>query len=176
MYDDYDDDIYMDEYDDKIDSYNDEIDGYNDDLRELDDDEFFLNDSYESEIREIDEYWDRENEYIKSSGIYTDEEVQQILENHEEIRNSKKEEARANFERDKELLLDEREQLHSDIETAKSNRDTVKLERDMAQEERATSRVESYAAYSNPVPHKPSVVKRAFTAAAIYHFIKKLFK
>ena len=175
MYDDYDDDIYLDEYDDEIDMYNDQIDEYNDDLRELEDDEFMLQDSYESEIREIDEYWDRENEYIKSSGIYTDEEVQQILANHEEIRNSKKEEARTNYEMDKELLFHDRDQLLSDIEMAKSERDVVKLERDMAHSDRVASRVATYSAYSNPAPQKPSVVKRAFTAAAIYHFLKKLF-
>ena len=44
------------------------------------------------------EYWNRENEYIKNSGIYTDEEVQQILANHEEIRRDKKEEAREWYE------------------------------------------------------------------------------
>ena len=176
MYDDYDDsDVYLDEYDDELDMYDDEIDGYDDELRDLEDDEFMLDDSYESEIREIDEYWDRENEYIKSSGIYTDEEVQQILANHEEIRNSKKEEARANYEIDKELLSVDREQLQLDREMAESNRDAVKLERDIAQTERESSRVANYSAYTNPAPEKPSFVKRAFTAAAIYHFLKKLF-
>ena len=57
------------DYIDELDSYNDEIEGYNDDLRSLEDDGFMLRDSYESEINEIDEYWDRENQYIKDSGI-----------------------------------------------------------------------------------------------------------
>ena len=56
---------------------------------------------YESEVNEIDEYWNRENEYIKNSGIYTDEEVLQILANHEEIRRDKKEEAREWYEFEK---------------------------------------------------------------------------
>lgn len=164
-----------DDYDDELDMYDDEIAGYDDELRDLEDDEFMLDDSYESEIREIDEYWDRENEYIKSSGIYTEEEVQQILENHEQIRNSKKEEIRANYEIDKELLRVDREQLQCDREMAESNRDAVKLEKDIAHTDRVTSRIANYNAYTNPAPQKTSFVKRAFTAAAIYHFLKKLF-
>ena len=76
--------MYDDYLNDELDSYNDEIEGYNDDLRSLEDDRFMLKSSYESEIEEIDEYWDRENQYIKSSGIYTKDEVEQIIANHEE--------------------------------------------------------------------------------------------
>lgn len=72
-----------------------------------------LKSSYESEIEEIDEYWDRENQYIKSSGIYTKEEVEQILANHEEIRRSKKAEVKAKYKDDFEMLRDEREQIHA---------------------------------------------------------------
>ena len=41
---------------------------------------------YDRRAREINEYWDRENKYIKSSGIYTKEEVRQILDEHNRIR------------------------------------------------------------------------------------------
>ena len=114
------------DYIDELDSYNDEIEGYNDDLRSLEDDGFMLRDSYESEINEIDEYWDRENQYIKDSGIYTKEEVEQIIANHEEIRQSKKAEVKANYKGDLEMLRDEREQLLFDKEMAEFNRDCVK--------------------------------------------------
>ena len=103
--------MYDDYLNDELDSYNDEIEGYNDDLRSLEDDRFMLKSRYESEIEEIDEYWDRENQYIKSSGIYTKEEVKQILANHEEIRRSKKAEVKAKYKGDFEMLRDEREQL-----------------------------------------------------------------
>lgn len=48
--------------------------------------------SLSARFKEIDEYWDRENQYIKDSGIYTPEEVEQILANHEEIRRNQREE------------------------------------------------------------------------------------
>ena len=57
--------MYDDYLDDELDSYNDEIEGYNDDLRSLEDDRFMLKSSYESEIEEIDEYWDREKSIHK---------------------------------------------------------------------------------------------------------------
>lgn len=80
MYDDYDEyDSLMDEVDDLL--YNEE------DERDI----------YEKEVDEINEYWDRENEYIKSSGIYTKEEVEQILENHNRIRKEKLAEAKKNL-------------------------------------------------------------------------------
>ena len=118
--------MYDDYLNDELDSYNDEIEGYNDDLGSLEDDRFMLKSSYESEIEEIDEYWDRENQYIKSSGIYTKEEVEQILANHEEIRRSKKAEAKSKYKSDFEMLRDEREQILFDKEMAEFNRDCVK--------------------------------------------------
>ena len=117
-----------DDYEYELDSYNDEIDGYNDDLRSLEDDGFILRDSYESEIEEIDEYWDRENQYIKDSGIYTKEEVEQILANHEEIRRSKKAEVKAKYKGDLEILRNERVQILFDKEMAEFNRDCIKDE------------------------------------------------
>ena len=68
------------------------------------------------EIQEIDEYWDRENQYIKDSGIYTPEEVEQILANHEEIRRNKKAEVRAKYKEEMEMLRDDIEQMQYDRE------------------------------------------------------------
>ena len=70
----------------------------------------------DSEIREIDEYWDRENQYIKDSGIYTPEEVEQILANHEEIRRNKKAEVRAKYKEEMEMLRDDMEKMQYDRE------------------------------------------------------------
>ena len=70
----------------------------------------------DSEIREIDEYWDRENQYIKDSGIYTPEEVEQILASHEEIRCNKKDEAREKYRREMYCMSVERELMNLDRE------------------------------------------------------------
>ena len=75
--------------DDDLDDFLDELDYY-DDMVEFEDGMVdFYDDEIEStqemlqsELDEIDEYWDRENEYIRSSGIYSEEEVRTILENH----------------------------------------------------------------------------------------------
>lgn len=73
MYDDYDDmDDYLDDLDDDL-----EDDDLDDDF---DFEEEMIEDNYQMQVDEIDEYWDRENGYIINSGIYTEEEVQQILE------------------------------------------------------------------------------------------------
>lgn len=72
--------------------------------------------------------WDRENQYIKDSGIYTKEEVEQIIANHEEIRRSKKAEVKARYKGDLEILRDEREQILFDKEMAEFNRDCIKDE------------------------------------------------
>ena len=117
-----------DDYEYELESYNDEIDGYNDDLRSLEDEGIMLRDRYKSEIEEIDEYWDRENQYIKDSGIYTKEEVEQILANHEVIRRSKKEEVEAKYKDELEMLSDEREQILFDKEMAEFDRDYIKDE------------------------------------------------
>lgn len=70
----------------------------------------------DSEICEIDEYWDRENQYIKDSGIYTPEEVEQILANHEEIRRNKKAVVRAKYKEEIQMLHDDMKQMHYDRE------------------------------------------------------------
>ena len=66
--------------------------------------------SLSARFKEIDEYWDRENQYIKDSGIYTPEEVEQILANHEEIRRNQREEASAKFNEEVQRFRDERAQ------------------------------------------------------------------
>ena len=58
-------------------------------------------------FKEIGEYWDRENQYIKDSGIYTPEEVEQILANHEEIRRNQREEASKKFNEEVQRYRDE---------------------------------------------------------------------
>ena len=67
-------------------------------------------------FKEIDEYWDRENQYIKDSGIYTPEEVEQILANHEEIRRNQREEASAKFNEEVQRYRDEHAQMELDMD------------------------------------------------------------
>lgn len=73
--------------------------------------ESLMRDDYQAKLKEVDEYWDRENQYIKSCGIYTPEEVEQILANHNEIRRSKKKEIKKKYDK---LLGDYREQTRLD--------------------------------------------------------------
>ncbi len=61
--------------------------------------ESLIMDEYQSKLKEVDEYWDRENQYIKSCGIYTPEEVEQILANHNAIRRSKKKEIKKKYDK-----------------------------------------------------------------------------
>ena len=82
----------------------DELDdiGYDDSLMEEVDnllyDEEYEKMTYDQTVSEINEYWDRENEYIKKSGIYTKEEVRQILDEHNRIRREKLAEAQKEYE------------------------------------------------------------------------------
>ena len=64
-----------DDYDDDYDSLMDEVDDilYNEEDEKL---------TYEHEVEEINEYWDRENEYIKSSGIIRSRDRFMIPPNH----------------------------------------------------------------------------------------------
>ena len=125
MYDDYNDDD-LDFLEDELDSYDSEIEGYNDNLSQVADDEIMLSGEYESKIHEIDEYWDRENQYIMNSGIYTKEEVQQILANHEEIRKSKKKDAAKEYLDGLAMIRGERSQIKFDKEMAEYDRECVK--------------------------------------------------
>ena len=75
--------------------------------------ESLIMDECQSKLQEVDDYWDRENEYIKSSGIYTPEEVEQILANHNEIRRNKKKEIKKKYDK---LLGDYKAQSRLDGE------------------------------------------------------------
>ena len=86
-------------------------------------------DIYEKKVGEINEYWDRENEYIKSSGIYTKEEVEQILDNHNQIRNEKIAEAKKDYE---EALDWIREQKQWAVEQRQWEREDREIERQLA--------------------------------------------
>ena len=61
--------------------------------------ESLILDECQSKLQEVDDYWDRENEYIKSCGIYTPEEIEQILANHNEIRRNKKKEIKKKYDK-----------------------------------------------------------------------------
>lgn len=74
-------------------------------------------------FKEIDEYWDKENKYIKTNGIYTKEEIAQILEQHEEIRRNKKKEILERFDMDMDFIEFEKEQLEFDREQAEMDLD-----------------------------------------------------
>ena len=148
MYDDYDfDDSFMDDYDDQFD--------------ELDDQVEEINDMYEMESQEIDDYWDREDQDIILSGIYTKEEIVEILEEHNEMRRSQHEDLRNDYEMEMDSLHDDIEQLECDLELASIERDNML--RDIA----------SHVNY-NP-PRKSSFVSNVITAAAVVHLLKKLF-
>ena len=113
------DDVFdYDEYDSLIDEY--------DDLLCNEEDE---RDIYEKKVSEINEYWDRENEYIKSSGIYTKEEVEQILDNHNQIRNEKIAEAKKEYEKALDWV---REQKQWAAEQRQWEREDRELERQLA--------------------------------------------
>jgi hypothetical protein len=86
-------------------------------------------DIYEKKVSEINEYWDRENEYIKSSGIYTKEEVEQILDNHNQIRNEKIAEVKKDYE---EALDWIREQKQWAAEQRQWEREDRELDRQLA--------------------------------------------
>lgn len=118
---------------------------------------------YEMESQEIDEYWDREDDFVRESGIYTKEEIEQILDDHNEMRRSQQEDARDEFEMEMDSLQFDRDQLEFDREMAEMERDIILRER-----------APQMYSYPNP-PRKSSFVKNTITAAAIFHFLKKLF-
>ena len=98
---------------------------YEDDslMEEIDDilyDEEYERTLYEVNVCEINDYWDRENEYIRSSGIYSDEEVEQILENHNRIRNEKIAEATEDYERELEWIREQKEWAAQDSGNGKT--------------------------------------------------------
>ena len=129
MYNDY----LNDEFDDAIDEYNSFMDDYDSDLTDLKMQEWQAKDECKKQLREVDEYWDRENKYIKTSGIYTKEEIEQILEQHEEIRRNKKKEILERFDFDMDMIAYDKEQLEMDQEQAESDLEFAMQERESAQ-------------------------------------------
>ena len=112
MYDDYEYDSWMEEIDDLI---------YDEEVEEM---------HFDSVVNEINEYWDRENEYIKSSGIYTKEEVEQIIESNNQIRNEKLAEAKKAYD---EAMAWVKEQKQLDAEERQLKRDIRALKREIAE-------------------------------------------
>lgn len=130
MYDDYDDyDSLMEETDDIL---------FNEEDERM---------TYEYKVNEINEYWDRENEYIKSSGIYTQEEVQQILDEHNRIRNEKIAEAKKLFNDNLNWIREEKEWAAQERQWEKEDRE---LERQLAaqEEEEEEAAYNAYRAYN----------------------------
>ncbi|MCR4582166.1 MAG: hypothetical protein K5764_01235 [Prevotella sp.] len=162
MYEDYDGNhLYLGGLGDEPDDYTGEIDEYDVQLDSLADDECLLDDRFESQMREIDEYWDRENQYIVDSGVYTKKEVKQILADHEVVRESKKEDVRAVYEREKEHLSDAREQLL--------------FEREMAMQRSNVYWNGCSDSHTHAAQQRPSFIQQAITATAVYHFLKRIF-
>ena len=126
-------DYLNDEYDDAIDEYNSFMDDYDSDLTDLKMQEWQAKDECKRQLREVDEYWDKENKYIKTSGIYTKEEIEQILEQHEEIRRNKKKEILERFDFDMDMIAYDKEQLEFDREQAEMDLDIAMQERELAQ-------------------------------------------
>ena len=129
MYNDY----LNDEFDDAIDEYNSFMDDYDSDLTDLKMQEWQAKDECKKQLHEVDEYWDRENKYIKTSGIYTKEEIEQILEQHEEIRRNKKKEILERFDFYMDMIAYDKEQLEMDQEQAESDLEFAMQERESAQ-------------------------------------------
>ena len=129
MYNDY----LNDEFDDAIDEYNSFMDDYDSDLTDLKMQEWQAKDECKRQLREVDEYWDKENKYIKTSGIYTKEEIAQILEQHEEIRRNKKKEILERFDFDMDMIAYDKEQLEFDREQAEMDLETAMQDRELAQ-------------------------------------------
>ena len=155
-------------YDD-FDDYDDFLDDYNDQLDELANREEDAYDLYESELDEIDEYWDRENDDIKNSDIYTDEEMQQILADHEERRMRKKREARERFESERDSIRLDREQMEFDRKMAESDRENDRLLEE--------TEIPTPVYYPQPAPRyeRPSLLKRALAFAGAYYLFEKIF-
>ena len=156
-------------YDD-YDEFNDELDFYDDILDDLEEQNEMIEEMYQEKIDEIDEYWDRENEYIRNSGIYTDEEVRSILEEHERIRKSKKEDAKDNYVFEKECLKVEREDAVFQRSMAVEN---LEIER-MLNEEVDSEPVETDYTYYAP-QERPSLLKRLMAFGGAYIIFRNLF-
>jgi hypothetical protein len=173
---DYEDIDDVDEY--AVDDYLDSLEEYEEALDDLAFEQENLRDEYEMKLQEIDEYWDRENQYIMTSGIYSEEEVQTILQNHEQIRREKKAEAKLDYEAEKERLRFERDNLRFDREMDKQDWELAKQTKEMERNEAAAYAHQEQAAQpyiSGWQPEKPGLLKRIFTFAGMYYLFKKLF-
>ena len=85
---------------------------------------------YDNTVSEINERVDQENEYVKSSGIYTKEEIEQIIDSNNQIRNEKLAEAKKAYE---EAMAWVREQKQLDAEERQLKRDIRALKREIAE-------------------------------------------
>ena len=142
---------------DELEEYEEFLDDYHGRLDDLSMQAEEIRDMYRSELQDIDEYWDREDEYIRKSGIYTKAEIRQILEEHNEVRRSQKEEVRERYQMDMESIDFDKEQLEYDRQQAEDDMEFAMLERDliaMDQEQEIDARIiaarnEELAAYSD---------------------------
>ena len=142
---------------DELEDYDEFLDDYHGRLDDLSRQAEEIRDMYISELQEIDEYWDREDKYIKDSGIYTKAEIRQILEEHNEARRRQKEDVRERYQMDKESIDFDREQLEYDRPQAEDDMEFAMRERDliaMDQEQEMDARIiaarnEELAAYSD---------------------------
>ena len=140
----------LEEYDEFLDEYHGRLDNLSRKSEEI-------RDMYRNELQEIDDYWDREDEYIRKSGIYTKAEIRQILEEHNEVRRSQKEDVRERYQMDMESIDFDKEQLEYDRQQAEDDMEFAMLERDliaMDQEQEIDARIiaarnEELAAYSD---------------------------
>ena len=85
---------------------------------------------YDNTVCEINERVDQENEYIKSSGNYTKEEIEQVIESNNQIRNEKLAEAKKAYE---EAIAWVKEQKQLDAEERQLKRDIRALKREIAE-------------------------------------------
>ena len=85
---------------------------------------------YDNTVSEINERVDQENEYVKSSGIYTKEEIEQIIESNNQIRNEKLAEAKKAYD---EAMAWVKEQRQLDAEERQLKRDIRALKREIAE-------------------------------------------
>ena len=85
---------------------------------------------YDNTVSEINERVDQENEYVKSSGIYTKEEIEQVIESNNQIRNEKLAEAKKAYD---EAMAWVREQKQLDAEERQLKRDIRALKREIAE-------------------------------------------
>lgn len=155
------------------DDYDDYLDDYNDQLDELEEQEQDAFDSYESELEEIDDYWDRENEYIRNSGIYSEDEVNQILEEHNRIRKGRKEDAHDQYEFEKDMIRFDREQVMFNRQMAEDDREFYRQMRELEETEPEPAPI--HYPHVTPLPERPSFLSRLFSSFSLYYLIKKVF-